>query len=297
MIVIARRVGQLGNRLILFAHFIACARDNKVAVYNPAFHEYARHFEATRYQVVCCHRPDGPAAVDRPSEPSELTRAFFYQAAYLPSRGLAAIRCTHWPVKIIRIRMNQSYDLGSPELSRLLARRSIVVVHGWLFRGHAALARHADAIRKFFRPAQPHAEGVARVLTEAGGRGDVLVGIHFRQGDYRTAFGGKYYYTADQYQAVMQRIERFFAPRQVTFLVCGDQLDQAHWLASRNVVCGTGHAVQDMYAFAECDYLVGPPSTFTGWASFYGNVPLCPLLSAGAEIRFPNHPRDGNRAA
>jgi hypothetical protein len=95
----------------------------------------------------------------------------------------------------------------------------------------------------------------------------------------------------------MQRIERFFAPRQVTFLVCGDQLDQAHWLASRNVVCGTGHAVQDMYAFAECDYLVGPPSTFTGWASFYGNVPLCPLLSAGAEIRFPNHPRDGNRAA
>jgi len=29
-----------------------------------------------------------------------------------------------------------------------------------------------------------------------------------------------------------------------------------------------------MYGFARCDYLIGPPSTFTMWASFYGQVPL-----------------------
>jgi hypothetical protein len=30
-----------------------------------------------------------------------------------------------------------------------------------------------------------------------------------------------------------------------------------------------------MYALASCDYIVGPPSTFSLWASFYGQVPLC----------------------
>lgn len=38
---------------------------------------------------------------------------------------------------------------------------------------------------------------------------------------------------------------------------------------------GSGDTVEDLYALAECDYLIGPPSTFTVWASFYGNVPLC----------------------
>lgn len=95
----------------------------------------------------------------------------------------------------------------------------------------------------------------------------------------------------------MHQIEHHFAPRHVTFLVCGDQLDQADWLVGGNVVRGAGHAVEDMYAFAGCDCLAGPPSTFTGWASFYGNVPLCPLLSADAEIRFPERSRDDSRAA
>jgi hypothetical protein len=44
--------------------------------------------------------------------------------------------------------------------------------------------------------------------------------------------------------------------------------------AGLNVTFGTGDLIEDMYAFASCDYLIGAPSTFTMWASFYGKVPL-----------------------
>ena len=37
---------------------------------------------------------------------------------------------------------------------------------------------------------------------------------------------------------------------------------------------GSGDLIEDMYGFARCDYLIGPLSTFTMWASFYGGVPL-----------------------
>jgi hypothetical protein len=39
-------------------------------------------------------------------------------------------------------------------------------------------------------------------------------------------------------------------------------------------LAGTGHLIEDLYSLAQCDFLAGPPSTFTLWASFYGKVPL-----------------------
>ena len=39
----------------------------------------------------------------------------------------------------------------------------------------------------------------------------------------------------------------------------------------------TGHLIEDLYCLAKCDYLMGPNSTYTSWASIYGNVPLCHL--------------------
>ena len=32
--------------------------------------------------------------------------------------------------------------------------------------------------------------------------------------------------------------------------------------------------IEDLYALSICDYILGPPSTFSMWASFYGGVPL-----------------------
>lgn len=68
MIVIAGDYGQLGNRLIVFANMIAAAREYGLTVANPAFHEYAPHFDATRRDALCrypsCRSmlPAGPAA-------------------------------------------------------------------------------------------------------------------------------------------------------------------------------------------------------------------------------------------
>ena len=36
---------------------------------------------------------------------------------------------------------------------------------------------------------------------------------------------------------------------------------------------GPGTEIGDLYSLAACDYIIGPPSTYTQWASFYGQVP------------------------
>lgn len=37
------------------------------------------------------------------------------------------------------------------------------------------------------------------------------------------------------------------------------------------------NAAGDLYALSQCNYIIGPPSTFNAWASFIGDVPLCTL--------------------
>ena len=39
-----------------------------------------------------------------------------------------------------------------------------------------------------------------------------------------------------------------------------------------------------MYALAECDYVVGQPSSYTMWASFYGDKPFYTIRNANKTI-------------
>jgi hypothetical protein len=43
------------------------------------------------------------------------------------------------------------------------------------------------------------------------------------------------------------------------------------------VEIGSGPPVNDLWTLSKCDFVFGPPSTFSQWASFYGKVPLLHL--------------------
>lgn len=203
-----------------------------------------------------------------------------YQSVYLPVRLLTHIRCTAFPVRIIRLHQEEPCDLDGVEFQKLVTGRRLLCIQGWAFRTRRYLLPHADAIRQYFRPVPEREAAVERLISAARAGTDCLVGVHIRHGDYATFCGGKYFYPLHQYHEVMKQIERLLAPRRVRFLVCSNTSPPASAFSGRDVLMGTGHLVEDLYALARCDYLVGPPSTFSLWASFYGQVPLCYLETA-----------------
>lgn len=91
---------------------------------------------------------------------------------------------------------------------------------------------------------------------------------------------GRYFYSLEQYASVMRRIVDQLPNQRIKFLVCSN----AHYVPGvfdgLDVTQGTGHITEDMYALAETDMIFGPPSTYTGWASFYGDRPVTFLESA-----------------
>lgn len=284
MIIIAQRFGQLGNRLLLFAHLIAFAQEHHLTVVNLAFEEYAPLFQATRGDLFCRY----PPARSR-LKPTARRRHWLFRLA---ARALREAEARHLPfVRACRLADDQTLLLDA-EFARL-ARRKIVFVGGWLFRMPGPLADSAPALRDYFRPLDESAQAAARSARSARDGCDVLMGVHVRHGDYRGYAGGRYFFTPEQYAALMARAASLFPAQRVGFLICSNESQPAAPFEGLRVTFGPGDLIEDLYALAACDFLLGPPSTFTWWASFYGGVPLCQIQAADAAFTredFKVHP-------
>ena len=93
---------------------------------------------------------------------------------------------------------------------------------------------------------------------------EVLVGVHIHHGDYKYWRAGKYFYNVPIYVKLMHEVTTLFEGQKVGFLVWSDVVHDRGAFASLNYRFSNNHLIEDMYAFAQCDYLMGPPSTYTG---------------------------------
>jgi len=115
---------------------------------------------------------------------------------------------------------------------------------------------------------------------------EVIIGVHIRRGDYKDWLGGKYYYSNKVYMQQMHHLQELFSPKQVRFFCATNEPLPTDIIEEfRPLLIPDATAAHDLYGLALCDYLIGPPSTFSQWASFYGRVPLYLIEEPN---KFPN---------
>lgn len=281
MIIIAEKPGQLGNMLFLYSQFIARSIESRIDVACPAFEDYAKYFPAMQGDVFCRF----PVRTSMFGG-SPLLRRLAYRTSNLAVRLLGTLGGRIGPVRAITLYdWTTVFALDSPEFLDSLGPRQVVLVRGWLFRDEAMFRKHAAQIRSVFRPSEEHCANVAALIERARADADVLVGVHIRHGIINFANARHYWNPPEKYVDWMGKIEALFPGRRVGFLICSDVQQDPAVFASFRTTFGTGHLVEDLYSFAGCDYLFGPPSTYTMWASFYGEVPLRLVTSTDWEPR------------
>jgi hypothetical protein len=267
--------------LFLFSHFIARARESGLTVSNPAFEDYAEYFPSVRDDLFCRY-PARPSAI----RPSARLRRLLYRASNFAARVVTKLGGRLPLVRAYTLRdWDEVFPLDVPNFVASARRGRVAFARGWLFRDQAAFDKHADALRDFFRPLPAHERNVAALLARSREGADVLVGVHIRHGIINFANARHYWQPPEKYAEWMAKVERLFPGRRVAFLVCSDVKQDAAVFARQRTTFGNDHVIEDMYSFAGCDYLFGPPSTYTMWASFYGNVPLRLVTSGDWEPR------------
>lgn len=276
MIVIANKPGQLGNMLLTYAHLIGRAIESNLKVANTAFEDYADLFPATANDLLCRFPPE-----ESRIRCTRLRRRLTYHLFHFTTRLLPKLRLKLPFLRQITITdWHTEFNLGDPRFLASLKPRQLVLLRGWLFRDSEALRKHAGAVREFFRPHNRQLQNIAALIERARKDTDILVGVHIRHGILYFANTRHYFYTTKRYAEMMDEIVDLFPEKRVGFLICSDWAQDPELFSRFWVTFGTHDLVEDLYAFARCDYLIGPPSTFTVWASFYGNVPLNVISSA-----------------
>jgi len=284
MIIIADKAGQLGNRLFLSAHIIAFAIEYNLTVLNPAFEDYACFFQHTYNNLFCCYPVRQHFAIY-----NKLARSLSYKFTYYLAKLLVKTKIKNKYLDAIRLLEPEELYLSSPEFLNRVKQTRIILLQGWSFRDEPNLIKHSEKIKVYFTPLEIHQSNVNNLINKIKQTCDILVGVHIRQGDYKDFAGGKYFYSSNQYLQVMEKVERLFPNQKVAFLICSNNQQGKTDFANLSVTFGNNHIIEDMYSFAQCDYIIGPPSTYTLWASFYGNVPLYKIQDPELPVNFQTY--------
>lgn len=140
--------------------------------------------------------------------------------------------------------------------------------YGWPFMDYEALENSTDELRKYFRFTDEIDKFASEFLSPY--KTSKIVGIHMRRGDYKNWHGGKYYYENDVYKRILNEISKH--NKEVTFvLFSNEELIESDWEVDNNkVIISRNSAVIDLCLMSKCDLIIGPPSSFSGWASYIG---------------------------
>jgi hypothetical protein len=154
---------------------------------------------------------------------------------------------------------------------------------GWQTRTDTRyLQQTMPQLQQIFRPKGDIMEKAQGIVDDLRQTCDMVVGVHIRRGDYATWNDGRFFYELDQYHAFMQRVKAAYPDRRVGFFISSNEnfsLDLFEGCECRRFGREPSGAILDLYTLTLCDRIIGPVSSYSRWASFIGQVPLCFLES------------------
>ena len=274
MLVVNRHVpnGRLGNQLELATHLILFAIHSGQRVNIPFDDKLKKYFPFFSGNLLNCF-PRVPCRW-RPSDriARQLLNILIRKGIV---REIDLLTSQEW------IFFDSNYNAcRHGEALRRIKTSRFCAASLWRFRAASIADSDAEVVRAVLRPLPQILDFARRICKSIDA--DIIVGLHIRLGDFRAVnpdriFSFRYYHNK------LREISDCFPGRRVGFVICSDEEVEQGF---DDFVCAfpKGNPVEDIFALAQCDYIVGNVSTFSRWAAFWGNKKLCRLTSETQKI-------------
>ncbi len=247
--IFARDKSQMCNNLLQYAHVYAWGREHGRKVISMRF--------SYKYQFFhICHTP--------------LTGFGWY----LLAKYAAAL-------KLLPTASFKHKDCDKEALERKMLRHRHIVVSGWFVRYYDLFLKYRDEICELFTLDAQITDPVKARMSEREKlqTSPLRLGVHIRRGDYKEWRDGQYYFDDETYARHVNRFAAMYPERDVhVYLSTNDGMvteERFQQLCPQvHVHHLQGSAPEDLFMLSECDYLMGPPSTFSLVAQMYRDIPL-----------------------
>ena len=261
--IFARDKSQMCNNLLQYAHVYAWGREHGRKVISMRFSYKYQYFHI-------CH--------------TSLTGFGWY----LFAKYMAALRLL--PTASFKHR-----DCNREALERKMLRHRNIVVSGWVVRYYDLFLKYRDEICELFTLDDQYTAPVKAKMQEAeqNSQDDILrLGVHIRRGDYAQWRDGQFFFSDEVYADHINRFAEMHPGKALhVYLSTNDpSVSEEHFQKLCPKVCIhhlQGSAPEDLFMLSECDYLIGPPSTFSMVAAMYRDIPLYRMDSADAQSMTP----------
>ena len=159
-----------------------------------------------------------------------------------------------------------------------LGKRNRLLFNWFSFIDQGLLIRYSEDIRRYFAIRPKYIEHCYSRIDKFRLDYDVIVGVHIRRGDYRDFQSGKWYYDDHQYICWLKHLQDSSEVSVLFLLFSNEEIDiKAYTDSGLNVQWSAGTMIEDLASLSLCDFVIGPPSTYSFWAAFYGNKKRCIL--------------------
>jgi hypothetical protein len=293
MLVVFWNKGQLGNRLFYFAHFIAFSIETGSKAlclfFNKDERKYTPLFKGTRNNYIGHY----PGTIIR-------TRIFAYRVTdwILYKLFLFAKRfkmnnrfISIYTPSIEGRKDSQTYTVFDMINDNKRKRSVFTFYNGHIFWfDNTDLAKYHKNISPYFIPSEPYRTNISDYILSLKKEypGHCIVGVHIRRRDYREWANGIWFFDDDAYFSHMNRIKDELLPKNTVFVICSDEDVNTDHFPGLVMKRSTGNIIEDMYILSECDYILGPHSTYSMWASYYGQKPLYKMQKETNSFSLPD---------
>ena len=244
--------GQMCNNMLQFGHFYAFGKENKLNVCGLRFCYKYLYFEL--------------------SDSKNYSWKTYLLAKYLAKIGFIP-------------KINFDCEVNLPFQKSFLLNKKSVFVSGWLFREYDLFIKYREEIKALFAFKKNVIESInTNILASI----NYKLGVHIRRGDYSTWLDGKYFFTDNDYINLIKSFLNNLNILVDIIIVTNDhKIDKTVYndqMPNVNVNFADGNQAQDLYILSNCDYIIGPPSTFSLMASFYHDKPIYWIYDKDLEI-------------
>ncbi|MBB3839602.1 hypothetical protein FHS57_003611 [Runella defluvii] len=170
-------------------------------------------------------------------------------------------------------------------LSRVIPRISFKIIDISYMKSKNRV-KYLNQLKELFAPDKYILDDVTLLFNSKRLEYNQIVGIHIRHGDYRTFKGGKYFYQLNEYKKIMKQIISMFKsdPKIGFFIACNENINYIKFNEFDFFYIENPNSLKDLMGLSLCDYIIGPPSSYSAWASLYTHTPLYFVEDVKSEI-------------
>lgn len=250
--IFARDKSQMCNNLLQFAHVYAWGREHDRRVISMRFSYKYPFFkiQSTEYAGFGWY----------------LFAKYAAALKLLPTASFKHANCDH------------------KALEQKMMRHKHIVVSGWNVRFYDLFLKYRNEICDLFSFRDEITHAVDEKLHDDSN--NIRLGVHIRRGDYKEWQDGRYYYDDETYIGYVERFIAQHAGKTVSVYICGNDphLDKEAFIRRiPNCTFPNGNAAEDLCLLSRCDYIIGPPSTFSLVAAMYRDIDLCWMIEKDAQ--------------